>query len=87
MIPLRALWEQEQEDGKKTFYEKGGLNLPKNYELFLSNILEVQEKFNPVSHVKKYEIIKGDASKTLKKYLKKERANNCCFCIFRYGYL
>ena len=21
-------------DGKKTFFEKGGLNLPKNYELF-----------------------------------------------------
>ena len=69
-------------DGKKTFFEKGGLNLPKNYELFLSNILEVQEKFNPVSHVKKYEIIKGDASKTLKKYLKKERQTIVAFAFF-----
>ena len=69
-------------DGKKTFFENKGLSLPKNYELFLNNILEVQEKFNPVSHVKKFEIIKGDASKTLKKYLKKERQTIVAFAFF-----
>jgi hypothetical protein len=69
-------------DGKKTFYERGGLNLPENYEFFLNNILEVQEKFNPVSHVKKFEIIKGDASKTLKKYLLKEKQTIVAFAFF-----
>ena len=58
------------QDGKN-FFEKGGLSLPKNYEHFLNDILEVQENFNPVSHVKKFEIIKG-VSKTLKKYLSKK---------------
>ena len=71
-----------KEDGKKTFYEKGGLNLPKNYETYLNNILEVQEKFNPISHVKKFEIIKGDASKTLKKYLSKEKQTIVAFAFF-----
>ena len=71
-----------KEDGKKTFYEKGGLKLPKNYEFFLNNILEVQEKFNPVSHVKKFEIVKGDASKTLKKYLLKEKQTIVAFAFF-----
>jgi len=70
------------QDGKKTFFEKGGLSLPKNYEHFLNDILEVQENFNPVSHVKKFEIIKGDASKTLKKYLKKERQTIVAFAFF-----
>ena len=40
-------------------------------KLTLNNILEVQEKFNPVPHVKKFEIIKGDASKTLKNIYQK----------------
>jgi hypothetical protein len=71
-----------KEDGKKTFFENGGLNLPKNYEFFLNNILEVQEKFNPVSHVKKFEIVKGDASKTLKKYLLKEKQTIVAFAFF-----
>ena len=70
------------QDGKKTFFEKGGLSLPKNYEHFLNDILEVQENFNPVSHVKKFEIIKGDASKTLKKYLSKEKQTIVAFAFF-----
>lgn len=68
-------------DGKKTFYENGGLKLPQNYETTLNNILEVQEKFNPVSNVKKFEIVKGDASKSLKKNFIKGKSNNYCFCI------
>jgi len=70
------------QDGKKTFFEKGGLSLPKNYEHFLNDILEVQENFNPVSHVKKFEILKGDASKTLKKYLSKEKQTIVAFAFF-----
>ena len=54
----------------------------KNYEHFLNDILEVQENFNPVSHVKKFEIIKGDASKTLKKYLSKEKQTIVAFAFF-----
>lgn len=71
-----------KEDGKKTFYEKGGLSLPKNYENYLNNILEIQERFNPVSHVKKFEIVKGDATKTLKKYLLREKQTIVAFAFF-----
>ena len=70
------------QDGKKTFFEKGGLSLPKNYEHFLNDILEVQENFNPVSHVKKFEIVKGDASRTLRKYLSKEKQTIVAFAFF-----
>ena len=71
-----------KQDGKKTFWEAGGLKLPENYETYLNNILEVQEKFNPVSHVKKFEIVKGDASKSLKKYLLKEKQTIVAFAFF-----
>jgi hypothetical protein len=69
-------------DGKDTFYKKGGLMLPKNYQLYINKLLEVQEKFNPISHIKKFEIVKGDASKTLKKYLDREKHTIVAFAFF-----
>lgn len=47
----------------------GDLSVPKNYYKYLSDLVTHLEKFNPVSHVKKHELIKGDASQTLKKFL------------------
>jgi hypothetical protein len=52
-------------------YKKGTLSLPKNYYNYLNNLLEILEKENPANHLKKYELIKGDAPKELKKYLNK----------------
>tara|TARA_B100000242_G_C43032810_1_gene481339 strand:- start:622 stop:1383 length:762 start_codon:yes stop_codon:yes gene_type:complete len=54
-----------------TIMKKGDLSVPKNYHNYLSNLLIHLEKFNPVPHIKKHELIKGDATKTIKKYLKK----------------
>lgn len=69
-------------DGKDTLYKKGGLSLPKNYQLYINKLLEVQEKFNPISHIKKYEIVKGDASRTLRKYLDREKHTIVAFAFF-----
>ena len=49
----------------------GDLSVPKNYYDYLSQLLGHLEKFNPVSHIKKHELIKGDATKSIKKFLKK----------------
>jgi hypothetical protein len=48
---------------------KGGLACTPDYEQFLANILWNQEKDNPLSHIQRFEIVKGDASKTIKHYL------------------
>ena len=40
------------------------------YEKYLGKVLEYHESESPISHIKKFEIIKGDATITLKKYLK-----------------
>lgn len=45
----------------------------KNWNEELENILAIQESFNPISHIKKYQIIKGDVRKTLKPFLKKNK--------------
>lgn len=58
-------------DGKSSLMKKGQLDLTNNYEVYLDKILKSQEDDNPISHLKKYEICKGDAKKELLKYLKR----------------
>ena len=60
-----------QKDGKSDLMKKGQLSLTKNYDKYLDKILTSLEKDNPLNHIKKFEICKGDASKELTKYLKK----------------
>ena len=67
------------DDGK---YPVGSHKLPKNYKNYLSNLLKHLEKENPASHIKKFEIIKGDASITLKKYLEKSTETIVSFAFF-----
>jgi hypothetical protein len=40
-----------------------------NYEVTLDEILSIHEMFCPISHIKKYELIKGDASQTFVTWL------------------
>lgn len=47
----------------------GEYSVPENYDKFLSTVLSVHEKLSPVETIKKFELVKGDASKTVKKYL------------------
>jgi len=47
----------------------GGLSCTPDYEQYLSKILALQEADNPMSHIKKYDVIKGDATKTVWQYL------------------
>jgi hypothetical protein len=57
-------------DGKSNLMKKGGLSVSKEYEKYLENLLNIQEQSNPISHIKKFELIKGDATITFEKYLK-----------------
>jgi len=51
--------------------KKGQLSLTKNYHKYLEEIMNIQENDNPINHIKKFEIYKGDAPTQLKKFLKK----------------
>jgi hypothetical protein len=59
----------DSEDGNSDLMVPGQLELPKDYELYLEKLLTLHESLNPLSHIKKFEILKGDATKTLPDYL------------------
>lgn len=59
-----------KEDGASDMMSKGKYAVTHGYEKDLARILDINERSNPLSHVKKYEIRKGDASVELTNYLK-----------------
>lgn len=58
-------------DGKSEMMFKGNLTLTKDYFDYLTKIMEYHEQENPLSHIQKYELVKGDASLEIVKYFKK----------------
>jgi len=57
-------------DGASSYMESGALNVTENYKKFLEQILDFQESQSPVAHMKKYEVIEGDALEKFEEYLK-----------------
>ncbi|OGH18538.1 MAG: crotonobetainyl-CoA--carnitine CoA-transferase [Candidatus Levybacteria bacterium RIFCSPHIGHO2_12_FULL_38_12] len=62
--------EVSLEDGKSEMMQKGNLILTKDYYEYLAEIMEYHEQENPLSHIKKYELIKGDANLEIITYFK-----------------
>ena len=58
-------------DGKSEMMKKGQLSLTDNYDNYLEKILDYQEKDNPLGHLKKFELCKGDGNNTIHSYLEK----------------
>ena len=56
------------EEDKKTI-KCGEMGVTENYEDFLEKVLECHERESPISHIKKFELVKGDAIRTCKEYL------------------
>ena len=57
-------------DGIELYAMKGAYNVAKNYKAYLEKVLTNLEKESPLDHLKKFELIEGDASVELAKYLK-----------------
>ncbi len=56
-------------DGNSGYAKEGALATAKGHKQVLENLLALHEKGLPYSHVKKFELVEGDASVQLKKYL------------------
>lgn len=56
-------------DGTDEIIKVGALQVAENYEDYLDRLLTYHESESPLTHIKKYEIVKGDATETLEKYL------------------
>lgn len=59
-----------EKDGNDEVVKKGAYSVSEGYESYLTDVLDYHETESPLGHIKKYEIVKGDATKTLEKYLK-----------------
>lgn len=59
-------------DGKSTMMKKGQLSVGKNYQKYLESLLEIHEKLNPLSHVRKFDLRAGDATVEIVKYLEEK---------------
>ena len=56
-------------DGTSEYAAVGGYTVTEGYEAYLSRVLDAHEADNVMSHIKKYELVKGDVTKTIDQYL------------------
>ena len=59
-----------KKDGKSEIVSVGAYNVTKKYDEYLDQILDYHEQESPVAHIKKYRLIKGNATVKIKEYLK-----------------
>lgn len=59
----------DNKDGTDEVIAVGAYNVTDNYEEYLSKILDYHEQENPISHIKKYDLVKGDAVEGIERYL------------------
>lgn len=71
-----------EKDGKSCQCCNGSFSVSQGYENYLENILDLQEKLNPMAHIKRYELVKGDAVETVPAYLKKHPETIISLAIF-----
>ncbi|MHC4662651.1 MAG: crotonobetainyl-CoA--carnitine CoA-transferase [Planctomycetota bacterium] len=72
----------DKADGTACKSEDGSFSVPKGYEDYLEKLLALQEAVNPISHLRKFEIVKGDAAETVPEYLKKHPETIISLAVF-----
>lgn len=67
---------------KDKLTREGDMGVTDKYEVYLDKILEAHESVSPVSHLRKYELIKGDSTLTFKRYLDEHPETIISFAYF-----
>ena len=57
-------------DGINEYNRMGNYSVPNDYEIYLGKLLDFHNSLTPTEHIQKYQLIKGDACKTINDYLK-----------------
>ena len=57
------------QDGNSEMMKKGQLSVGQNYDSYLRELLSIHESLNPLAHITKFELRKGDATEELPSYL------------------
>ena len=61
--------ETSAEDGDAPIASTGAYSVPEGYEDYLREVLAYHEQESPLSHLEKFELVKGDAVTTVPRYL------------------
>src|SRR5687768_331306 len=71
-----------EQDGQLSKSKEGSFSVSPDYEEYLDKILFLQEQLNPIGHLKKYELVKGDAVETIPAYLQRHPETIVSLAIF-----
>ncbi|HOG18394.1 MAG TPA: hypothetical protein PLB96_13715 [Syntrophales bacterium] len=71
-----------EKDGERCKCTDGSFSVTERYDRFLDEILSLQENLNPIPHLKKYELVKGDAAETIPEYFEKHPETIVSLAIF-----
>ncbi len=69
-------------DGVRHNCQDGDFGVSLNYEAHLEAVLTAQEGLNPIGHIKKFELIKGDVTQTLPAYLNRHQETVVSLAVF-----
>lgn len=72
----------DEKDGSNCRCTDGSFSVPGDYESYLSRIIGIQDAMNPIPHLKKYELVKGDAVETIPAYIKNHPETIVSLAIF-----
>jgi len=71
-----------EKDGDRCKCADGSFSVSPDYEATLARILAAQEALNPISHLTKFELVKGDASQTIPDYFERHPESIVSLAIF-----
>jgi Macrocin-O-methyltransferase (TylF) len=58
-------------DGDSPYTQPGGYSVTSGYEAYLRSLLDAHEADNVLAHIPKYELVKGDVTRTVDEYVAK----------------
>jgi hypothetical protein len=71
-----------EKDGHSNIIQSGAYSVTEGYELYLEKILDYHEQESPISHIKKYQLVKGDATVEIDRYLEENPETIIAFAYF-----
>lgn len=69
-------------DGSRCQCSDGSFSVPEMYEDYLGKLLRVHEQLNPIGHLQKFELVKGDGCQTIPEYFSRHPETVVSLAIF-----
>ena len=71
-----------EKDGTNSVIRPGAFSVTKGYMEYLETMMDYHEHESPIGHIKKYELVKGDAAISIEQYLARNPETIIAFAYF-----